>query len=165
LASASELPEITAVFGNSQGNNNIGQALQVMWQSALGITVTLNPLDTTTYWSTMAEDAGQIHAAGWCPDYNDANNYTRDVMYSTGIYNYGRWNSPEFDQLVDEARLSTDLDRRREIYAQVEQLMVVDDAAVIPLNWAGIATLTKPNVVRTFSPNTVESYWKWDITQ
>jgi oligopeptide transport system substrate-binding protein len=165
LSSASELPEITAVFGNTQVNNSIGQALQVMWQSTLDVTVTLNPLDTTTYWSTMAEDAGQIHAAGWCPDYNDANNYTRDVMYSTGIYNYGRWDSPEFDALVDEARLSSDLDHRRELYAQAEQLMVVDEAAVIPLDWAGIATLTKPYVERTFSPNTVESYWKWDINR
>jgi oligopeptide transport system substrate-binding protein len=165
LASAADLPAISVVFGNTEGNNAIGQALQVMWQDTLGVTVELNPLDTTTYWSTMAEDAGQIHAAGWCPDYNDANNYTRDVMYSTGIYNYGRWNSPEFDALVDEARTSTDNDRRRELYAQAEQLMVVEDAAVIPLVWNSIATLTKPYVTRTFAPNNVESYWKWDINR
>jgi oligopeptide transport system substrate-binding protein len=164
LASAADLPEVTVVFGNSQANNSIAQALQVMWQATLGVTVILNPLDTTTYWSTMAEDGGMVHAAGWCPDYNDANNYTRDVMYSTGIYNYGRWNSPEFDALVDEARSSTDDARRRELYAQAEQLMVVDEAAVMPLYWNGIATLTKPNVSRTFSPNNVHAIWKWDIT-
>jgi len=165
LASVEELPSITMVFGNTEGNNQIGQALQVMWQETLGITVEINPLDTTTYWSTMAEDAGQIHAAGWCPDYNDANNYTRDVMYSTGIYNYGRWNSPEFDAMVDEARLSTDPERRAELYAAAEQLMVVDEAAVIPLVWNSIATLTKPYVTRTFAPNNVDSYWKWDINR
>lgn len=163
LSAADQLPSIEVVFGNTEANNAIGQALQVMWQSTLGVTVTLNPLDTTTYWATMAEDGGQIHAAGWCPDYNDANNYTRDVMYSTGIYNYGRWSSPEFDALVDEARTSIDPERRREIYAQVEQLMVVDEAAVIPLVWNSIATLTKPYVTRTFAPNNVESWWKWDI--
>lgn len=165
LSAADQLPAIEVVFGNTEANNAIGQALQVMWQSTLGVTVTLNPLDTTTYWATMAEDGGQIHAAGWCPDYNDANNYTRDVMYSTGIYNYGRWNSPEFDALVDEARTSIDPDRRRELYAQAEQLMVVDEAAVIPLVWNSIATLTKPYVTRTFAPNNVESYWKWDINR
>lgn len=163
LSAADQLPSIEVVFGNTEANNAIGQALQVMWQSTLGVTVTLNPLDTTTYWATMAEDGGQIHAAGWCPDYNDANNYTRDVMYSTGIYNYGRWSSPEFDALVDEARTSIDPERRREIYAQVEQLMVVEEAAVIPLVWNSIATLTKPYVTRTFAPNNVESWWKWDI--
>ncbi len=86
-------------------------------------------------------------------------------MYSTGIYNYGRWNSPEFDAMVDEARLSTDPERRLELYAQAEQLMVVEDAAVIPLVWNSIATLTKPYVTRTFSPNNVESYRKWDVNR
>lgn len=165
LTSPNELPEVTVVFGNTELNNSVGQGLQVMWQAALGITVTLNPLDTTTYWSTMAEDAGPIHAAGWCPDYNDANNYTRDVMYSTGIYNYGHWNSPEFDSLVDQARVSGDVDERSRLYAEAEQLMVVEEAAVMPLVWESIPTLTKPYVTRTFSPNNVHAYWKWDINR
>jgi oligopeptide transport system substrate-binding protein len=165
LSAADALPSITVVFGNTELNNSVAQALQVMWESTLGITVTLNPLDTTTYWSTMAEDAGQIHAAGWCPDYNDANNYTRDVMYSTGIYNYGRWNSPEFDALVEQARISTDEAERRDLYQQAEQLMVVDQAAVMPLVWESIPTLTKSYVTRTFAPNNVQEYWKWDINK
>jgi oligopeptide transport system substrate-binding protein len=165
LSAPDALPSITVVFGNTELNNSVAQALQVMWEATLGITVTLNPLDTTTYWSTMAEDAGQIHAAGWCPDYNDANNYTRDVMYSTGIYNYGRWNSPEFDALVEQARISTDEAERRDLYQQAEQLMVVDEAAVMPLVWESIPTLTKPYVTRTFAPNNVQEYWKWDINK
>jgi oligopeptide transport system substrate-binding protein len=164
LSSADELPTITAVFGNSETNNAIGQALQIMWEDTLGIRVELGPMDTTTYWANMAEDAGQIHAAGWCPDYNDANNYTRDVMRSDGIYNYGRWNSPQFDQMVDEARSLSDPEARRALYAQIEQLMVVDEAAIIPLTWQSVVALTKPNVTRTFVPSGVQAFWKWDVT-
>jgi oligopeptide transport system substrate-binding protein len=163
LASADNLPAITVVFGNTELNNSIGQALQIMWQNTLGVKVALNPMDTTTYWSTMAKDAGQIHAAGWCPDYNDANNYTRDVMRSDSIYNYGRWNSPAFDKLVDEARKSHDDAQRKALYVQAEDLMVVKEAAVIPLAWASVASLTKPYVKRTFASNQVDSFWKWDI--
>jgi oligopeptide transport system substrate-binding protein len=163
LAAADKLPAITVVFGNSVGNNNIGQALQVMWQSTLGVKVTLSPMDPSTYWSTMAKDAGQIHAQGWCPDYNDANNYTRDVMRSDSIYNYGRWTSAEFDKLVDEARSLRDEKKRQQLYAQAEDLMVVKDAAVIPLVWNAVSSLTKPHVKRTFAANTVEAYWKWDV--
>ena len=163
LSSAADLPAITAIFGNSEGNNAVGQALQVMWTSTLGVTVTLNPLDPTTYWSIVGSGPEQIFAAGWCPDYNDANNYTRDVMYSTGIYNYGKWNNPEFDKLVDQARTSRDDAERLSLYAQAEQIEVVDDAADMPLVWESIASLTKPYVIRTFSSNNVESYWKWDI--
>jgi ABC-type oligopeptide transport system substrate-binding subunit len=162
LSAADQLPPISVEFGNTEANNAIGQALQVMWQSTLGVTVTLNPLDTTTYWATMAENGGQIHAAGWCPDYNDANNYTRDVMYSTGIYNYGRWNSPEFDALVDEAPPA--LTRNAVVKSTlVERLMVVDEAAVI--RWCGTASYaTKPYVTRTFAQQ-YRSWWKWDINR
>jgi oligopeptide transport system substrate-binding protein len=165
LSSAADLPEIAVVYGNNETNTAIAQALQIMWNETLGINVTLNPLDGTTYWATMAEDGGQIHRAGWCPDYNDANNYTRDVMRSDGIYNYGRWNSPAFDELVDTARSETDPTVRQEMYAQAEELMTVEEASVMPLFWASIPSLTKPYVTRTYSSNNVEAYWKWDINQ
>lgn len=164
LSSAADLPSVTAVFGNSETNNAIGQALQIMWEDTLGVRVELNPMDTTTYWSQMAEDAGQIHAAGWCPDYNDANNYTRDVMRSDGIYNYGRWNSPDFDRMVDEAQVLPDPAQRQGLYRQIEQLMVVEEAAIIPLTWASVNSLSKPYVERTFVPSGVEAFWKWDIS-
>ncbi|HML21165.1 MAG TPA: peptide ABC transporter substrate-binding protein [Aggregatilinea sp.] len=165
LESADDLPAITVVFGNTELLSATAQALQVMWEEALGIRVELSALDTTTYWSTLEEDAGQIYRAGWCPDYNDANNYLRDVMRSDSLYNYGHWNSPEFDQIVDEARLLTDPEQRRELYAQAEQLMVVDEAALMPLYWPITAMLTQPDVTRTYATTHIEAYWKWDLNQ
>ena len=165
LESADDLPPITVVFGNTEILSMTAQALQVMWEETLGIRVELSGLDTTTYWSTMEEDAGQIFRAGWCPDYNDANNYLRDVMRSDSIYNYGRWQNAEFDRLVDEARLLSDPEQRRALYAQAEQLMIAEDAATMALYWPITAMLTKPYVSRTYATTGVEAYWKWDITQ
>jgi ABC-type oligopeptide transport system substrate-binding subunit len=54
---------------------------------------------------------------------------------SDSIYNYGHWQSAEFDQLVDQARLLTDPAERRALYAQAEQLMIVDEAGTMPLYW------------------------------
>jgi oligopeptide transport system substrate-binding protein len=165
LESADDLPPITVVFGNTEMLSMTAQALQVMWEDTLGIRVELSALDTTTYWSTMEENAGQIYRAGWCPDYNDANNYLRDVMRSDSLYNYGHWQNAEFDRLVDEARLLSDPEQRRALYAQAEQLMIVDDAATIPLYWPIVAMLTKPYVGRTYATTGVEAYWKWDINR
>jgi oligopeptide transport system substrate-binding protein len=165
LDSADDLPAITVVFGNTETLSLTAQALQVMWEETLGVRVELSGLDTTTYWSTLEEDAGQIFRAGWCPDYNDANNYLRDVMRSDSIYNYGHWDNAEFDQLVDQARLLTDPAERRALYAQAEQLMVVEDAGTMPLFWPITATLTKPYVSRTVSTTGFQAYWKWDIIE
>lgn len=165
ISSVDQLPSITVDFGDSPTNNAIGQALQVMWKDTLGISVTLNPMDRTTYWTLMGQDSGQIHAGGWCPDYNDANNYTHDVLYSTSSNNFGRWNNKEFDALIDKARVSSDPEERRKLYVQAEQLEIVDQAATMPLVWESIPTLTKPYVTRTFAPSRVEAYWLWDINR
>jgi oligopeptide transport system substrate-binding protein len=127
--------------------------------------VTLNPMDGTTYWTLMGQDSGQIHAGGWCPDYNDANNYTRDVLYSTSANNFGRWNNPKFDALIDKARVSSDPEERRQLYVQAEELEIVDDAATMPLVWESLPSLTKPYVTRSFVSTGVETYWNWDVNR
>lgn len=165
IASVEKLPAIIAEFGNTSTNNAVGQALQVMWKNTLGIAVTLNPMDTTTYWTLMGQDSGQIHAGGWCPDYNDANNYTRDVLYSTSANNFGHYNNPKFDALIDEARVSNDDNKRRQLYAQAEQLEIVDDAATMPLVWESLPSLTKPYVTREYVSTGVETYWTWDVNR
>jgi oligopeptide transport system substrate-binding protein len=165
LASVDELPSITTVYRDREGEANQAQAFQVMMEDTLGIRVELAPQDPTTYWANLAEDAAQIHLAGWCPDYYDANNFTRDVYRSDGIYNYGRYNNPEWDALVDAARVEIDPEARREMYRQIEQMLVVEDAAVIPSHWSMLVSLTRSNITRTYVPSTLEAFWKWDIAE
>jgi ABC-type oligopeptide transport system substrate-binding subunit len=86
-------------------------------------------------------------------------------MRSDSIYNYGRWQNAEFDQLVDDARVLSDVEQRRELYAQAEQIMSADDAAIMPLYWPITAMLTKPYVSRTYATTGFEAYWKWDINK
>ena len=94
----------------------------------------------------------------WCPDYNDANNYLRDVYRSDSIYNYGKWTNAGFDKLVDEARTEADPARRLELYSQAEQLLSVDDAGTMVLYYPVRAYLTHTNIVRTFSPAQTEYF-------
>jgi oligopeptide transport system substrate-binding protein len=165
LSSVEELPSITVEFGTEQELSAVAQALQAMWQETLGIQVELSQIDNTVYWSKQEEDAGQIFRAGWCPDYNDANNYLRDVYRSDSIYNYGKWSNPKYDELVDQARVETDPAKRVELYTEAEQLMCVEDAGIMALYYPVEAQLTKPNIERTFASSTVENFWEWDIVE
>jgi peptide/nickel transport system substrate-binding protein len=45
---------------------------------------------------------------------------------------FSNYFSQQFDQLIDEAQITTDSTRRRALYARAQRL-VLDDAAVIPL--------------------------------
>lgn len=165
LSSAANLPPITVEFGTAQTLSNVGQALQAMWQKTLGVKVELAQIDNKVYWGKQEKDAGQIFRAGWCPDYNDANNYLRDVYRSDSIYNYGKWTNAEFDKLVDQARVETDSAVRLKLYTQAEQLLNGDDAGTMTLYYPVRAQLTRPNIKRTFALSGSEYFWDWDITQ
>jgi oligopeptide transport system substrate-binding protein len=165
LSSIDELPPITVVYRQRENEAAQAQALQVMIEETLGIRVELAVQDPTTYWANLAEDSGQLHWSGWGPDYNDASNFTRDVYRSDGIYNYGRFNSPEWDAMVDAARVEPDLEVRREMYRQIEQILIADEAAIIPSHWGMTVSLTKSNISRTYVPNGVQAFWKWDVSE
>jgi len=165
LSSAADLPAITVEFGTSAVLSAVAQALQAMWQETLGVQVQLSQIDNTVYWSKQEQDAGQIFRAGWCPDYNDTNNYLRDVYRSDSIYNYGKWTHPDYDPLVDEARVETDSAKRLEMYTRAEMLLNVEDAGTMSLYYPVVLQLTQPSVQRTYSVSTVQAFWDWDVVE
>jgi oligopeptide transport system substrate-binding protein len=167
LTAASQLPPITVEFGNNnQELSSVAQAMQTMWKDTLGVSVQLSQIDNTTYWSKQEKDAGQIFRAGWCPDYNDTNNYLRDVYRSDSIYNYGKWTNADFDKLVDEARVETDVAKRLQLYTQAEQLLNIDDAGTMVLYYPVRAQVTRSTIARTYyGPDSVEWFWTWDIAK
>ena len=164
VASAADIPTITLAVNDSAGHTAIMAAIQQMWTDTLGITVEISARDSSTYFSSLGEDAPQLFRAGWCQDYPDADNFDRVVYRSDSPQNYSNFNSPEFDQLVDQAHVETDTEARRALYAQAEDILNVQVAAEIPIYWYTTVQMTKPNVERTFSVTGRESYETWDVS-
>jgi len=164
LASVDDLPPLEAAYNDSSGHASILQAIQQMWKDTLGIEVQLSAREPTTYFTSLSEDAPQIYRAGWCSDYPDADNFLRGVFRSDSSQNDAGFNSPEFDALVDQARVETDIEVRRALYAQAEDILVNTQAGIIPIYWYTFVQLTKPYVERTFPALGSQRYEKWDIT-
>jgi len=165
LSSVDELPALTASFNDASGHGAIVQAIQQMWADNLGLQVQLNAMDPTTYFSTVSEDAPMIFRSGWCQDYPDANNFLFDVFHSASSQNDPHYNNPEFDALIEEARVLTDEAERRELYAQAEEIFIVQDAGIAPIYWYTFNQLTKPYVERTASVIGRQHYERWDVTR
>jgi oligopeptide transport system substrate-binding protein len=162
LGSAAELPPLTLSYNDSSNHGAIMQAIQQMWTDTLGINVTLAALDPTTYFSKVSEDAPMIYRSGWCQDYSDANNFDYDVFFSKSSQNDPHFNNADYDKLVEEARLESDVDKRRDLYAQAEQILSADQAGIAPIYWYTINQLIKPNVEAAHSVTGNESYFLWD---
>jgi oligopeptide transport system substrate-binding protein len=164
VASVDEIPSITLAYNDSSGHAAIMQAIQQMWSTDLGITVQLDPRDPTTYFSSLSEDAPQLYRSGWCQDYPDADNFLRGVFRSDSAQNDPNFVNEQFDALVDEARLLSDTEARRELYAQAEEILVNEQVGIIPIYWYTDVVLTKPYVERTYSVINRESFEDWDIS-
>ena len=167
--------DITLMFNTSSGHQKIAEAIQQMWKDTLGVNVKLVNQEWKVYLKTIrGKDTPQIWRLGWCQDYPDANNFDREVVVPGGSANpdpEGKvggfaWKNDKYNELVAQAAKETDPVKRTDLYAQAEQILVYEDAVMIPIYWYTRVTVTKPYVQRTFSVlGGLEHIEKWDITQ
>ncbi|MCJ8139780.1 peptide ABC transporter substrate-binding protein [Falsirhodobacter halotolerans] len=100
--------------------------------SNIGINARLNEVEGTTYFNYLREDGPfDLARAGWIGDYNDPQNFL--MLYTSNTpFNYSRWKNEEYDALLDEAAMETDLPARAEILAKAEALLL-EEQAIIPI--------------------------------
>jgi oligopeptide transport system substrate-binding protein len=114
----------------------------------------------------------QIYRMSWCLDYPDANNFIREVFaengssnpFTDGVPSGGvHYQNDYFNQLLLDAASETDPVKRVELYAEAENILVMEDAVIAPIYWYTRTSLTKPYVTRTFSTGGQEYFEKWDV--
>jgi len=168
--------DITLVFNTSAGHQKIAEAIQQMWKDNLGLNVKVQNQEWKVYLETIkGKDTPQVWRLGWCLDYPDANNFDREAVAAGGSANPtdkgGKpsggffWKNDKYEELVKQAAIETDPAKRVDLYSQAEQILVWDDAVMIPIYWYTRVTVTKPYVTRTFSVGGHEIYYKWDINK
>src|SRR5581483_6605601 len=163
---ADKLPPITLAMNQTEAHVKIGQAIQQMWQDTLGVKVELTTQEWKVYLGTLQTDSPQVWRLGWNLDYPDANNFLKDVFYSTSSQNYTKWKNADFDKLVDQAAVEKDPAKRVKLYAQAEDILIVKDAVIIPIYWYTNVIMYKPYVKFTKNVSTGdERFEKWDITK
>jgi oligopeptide transport system substrate-binding protein len=158
-----ELPPITMMHNESEAHARIAQAAQQMWADTLGVDVQIATQEWGVYLETLGEDAPQIYRVGWGWDYPDANSFLYDVFHSSSGNNDTNWTNDEFDALLEEARLLTDQDARRDLYTRADHILSWEDAAVSPIYFYTTLRMFNPDITtRTYSKLGYEVYAKWD---
>jgi ABC-type transport system substrate-binding protein len=109
--------------------------------------VRVEQLDSETYYDQIyAGNHGNLILTGWCADYPDPENFADVLFHSGSAQNFGDYSSPEVDALLEQGRSEPDLERRLALYAEVED-MLLDDAAAIFISHPSVYyTLVKPFV-------------------
>ncbi len=154
--SAAEVELIT----NADGSNiPFAEFNQALWKRSLGITIQIRVMESTTFHAEVAKlDYKGMARTGWGADYMDP--FTFLDLYSTPTGNNGTgWWDRRYVELLDEANRTIDHQRRYEILAQAEQ-MVLDAQPIIPTVVGTTRWMKKP-YVKGMYPNPLSLYsWK-----
>lgn len=163
LSDPSELPPITLLYNTSSAHQAIAEAIQAMWADELGVQVELTVQEFATYLDQRA--TFPVWRAGWCSDYPDNNNFMFDVFHSTSQNNDTGFANPEYDALVEQAAQETDTATRIELYAQAEEILIEEEAAILPIYFYSQNEMTKPYVERTYALGGQQYFYNWDIAE
>ena len=108
-------------------------AIQDYWKK-IGVDLKVNVQDAAKWSADWAAGSLEVTELSWHPLYADGDNHMYTYFYSENAKGKSSfYNNPEFDKLMDEARGSTDEDKRVELYKKADDILTRQDYATLPL--------------------------------
>lgn len=145
--------DVTLIYNTNEGHKKIAIAVSQMWKQNLGVNVTLENQEWKTFLQTRSEQAYDVARGGWCGDYNEASTFL-DLVQSGSGYNDSKYNNPEVDALLAEAKTS---DNPQPIYTKVEEI-IAEDMPIIPIyHYTG--TLLQTPTLKGWPVENVQENW------
>ncbi len=111
----------------------------------VGITMNIKQVDVSVWFNDFIKGNYQITSA-YQERTIDPDNFYALVVRTGGDINTTGYSNPQADQLIDQARTSTDDNARKGLYQQLRQI-VFDDAPVIFVHYETINYLMQKDVV------------------
>jgi oligopeptide transport system substrate-binding protein len=155
--SATEIEMIT----NPDGNNlTYADFIQAQWKQNLGVTIQIRIMESKTFYAAQAKlDYKGISRFGWSADYMDPFTFLGLFYTPTGNNGTGWWD-PKYVELLDEANRTVDHQKRYEILAQAEKLLL-DAQPIMPITIGTTRWMKKPYVKGMYPNATTLIPWKW----
>lgn len=134
-------PVLTCTYSNTYADYDILFGyLKETWEANLGITIQLEPIDNSVMNELRNFGRFDITPQGWGADYMDVSNML-SIFVTGNLINSGMYSSEEYDGKYAESLQTVDQEARMELLHRCEELLVVEDCAIIPLYHASAAAI------------------------
>ena len=131
------------LYNTDENHRTIAVAISSMWNEVLGIQTELMNQEWKVYLETRrSKTTTEVFRAGWIGDYNDAFTFA-ELMHSDSGMNDSGWNNPRYDELLAQASMEADLERRAELLQEAERVLL-DDVPLIPVYFYVTKRVVKP---------------------
>src|SRR5215212_9811108 len=132
--------------GFNPAGDRLATAVQDFW-SKVGVKATSQTEEWTQYRADRAKGKFQASLGGWQGDNGDPDNFLATFFYSVnkGGGNTAFYDNPKVDDLLVQAVRVSDMEERKALYQQAEQI-VVDDAPWVFLGYQKHQVVTRANI-------------------
>ncbi len=124
--------EISFLASDAPQSAKLAEVVQANFLQEFGITVNLTIQPFEQFVETRRAGGFDMLVTGWGPDYADPSTYL--ALWTTsqiGSQNTANYSSKEYDELFAKANVEQDIEKRFEMFAELEQ-MLVEDGVLIP---------------------------------
>jgi oligopeptide transport system substrate-binding protein len=160
--SIDKLPPITLTFSDTPRNRVRYEWLAGKYQENLGVSMELNPVESTTYTALTKdiETAPQVYILGWCADYPDPQNWL-SVYWKTGAFGERiGYSNPELDALLAQADSTVDPTERMGLYDEAQKLLIA--GAPVAMFWNNVNSYLVKPWVKDLAKTPMDSGWPGD---
>ncbi|MBB5873701.1 peptide/nickel transport system substrate-binding protein [Allocatelliglobosispora scoriae] len=145
---------LTLLVTNDPVRLTKAQAIQ-QGLTRIGVTVTIKPEDSDTWFSHVTDDLGDYDLAltSWQPDFPSANANIQPLFASSEIggggFNLSRYSNAAVDKLIEQASAEIDQTRAQALWVDADKLIQAD-SPVVPLIYSRNSFLHGSNVANFF---------------
>jgi ABC-type oligopeptide transport system substrate-binding subunit len=124
-----------------------------MWRQNLGVEVSIEQSEAASFFDDLDRGTLQMFDIGWIMDYPDPEDIIDLLFHSTSRQNNTNYSNPDFDAIVEQARVESDFTVRAQLYQEAERILLAE-APWIPLFYGRDHIVVKPNV-QGFEPQAI----------
>lgn len=153
LGKSEDLSQVKLIYittGSSALDKSVQEYWKQTWENKLGIQIDLQVFgDSKAYAAVRNEGQYDILSNGWFGDYNDPMTFADLWITNSGFAKFfGGYSSEQYDEIFKKLDGELDINKRNEIYAELENQLVVKDAGIAPYMY-----LDSTNFVQSYVKN------------
>lgn len=145
------LSGLSILFNSNGGHEHPAQAIRDMWEEHLGVDIGLESMERVPFSHRTRTGGFTIARASWYGDYRDPTTFL-DMFRKLDGNNDSRYDNPAYDELLREAAVTQDTEKRMDQLRQAEVLLL-EDQPLMPLYHYVTLDLFDPEKVKGLEPN------------
>jgi peptide/nickel transport system substrate-binding protein len=119
---------LTFTYRTNNDNDTARQTAAILQQQLrqIGVTMQIQGNEFATFFADVVKGNFQVYSLRWLGANNDPDIFNA-VFHSRSVppngFNRGHYSNPAVDQLIEFARQEVDMDRRRDAYRKIQQIL------------------------------------------